>query len=223
MKRKILFLFFMVALVQSCIIYPYEPCRPPYPPNQPYPGGNPWWYTDSEDNNTPDSNDDPNGSNNNSQTDSVKNAPNDVPSNNSNGGNVKNDFTPSHRYDSTTIDGILTFNVYLGWNVEQKETLVILRDFSEFGGEIIFNIYTNNHYMSMYGFSKYDTDFYVFSNNPPYCGYSSYSLETMGICQYKMIIKENRTHTERHCSGYWACNDGSNFYTAFKVLLYQRF
>ena len=131
------------------------------------------------------------------------------------------DFVPTSKYEVDTINGVMTFNVYLGWAVGQMETVVLLRDYPATGGEIIFNIYTNNLSMSMYGFEKYRTDFYVFSSEPPYCGYSSYSIDTQGLCKYKMIIKENKTNAERFCSGYWACNDGGRFYSSFKIVLYQ--
>ena len=139
----------------------------------------------------------------------------------SNGEDTTESFVPTTNYEVATIDGVMTFNVYLGLAIDQMETTVLIRDFPAEGGEIIFNIYTNNLYMSMYGFEKYRTDFYTFSSEPPYCGYSSYSLDTQAVCNYKMIIIENKTGVERVCSGYWACNDGGSFYSLFRIVLYQ--
>ena len=130
-------------------------------------------------------------------------------------------FVPTSKYEVDTIAGVMVFNVYLGWPVGQMETVVLIRDFPSEGGEMIFNIYTNNLYMSMYGFEKYRTDFYTFSSEPPYCGYSSYSLDTQAVCKYKMIITANNTGYERSCIGYWACNDGGGFYSSFRIVLYQ--
>lgn len=215
MKNLLPILFLVLACLQSCVVRINNPDRPPTPP----PGGQPWWYDDTNGDNDDSShttdtiiviiNDDDTDNNDNTEPPT----PTDE--------DTTPDFVPTSKYEVDTVNGVMTFNVYLGWAVGQMETVVLIRDFPSEGGEIIFNIYTNNLSMSMYGFEKYRTDFYVFSSEPPYCGYSSYSLDTQGLCKYKMIIKENMTNAERFCSGYWACNDGGRFYSSFKIVLYQ--
>ena len=225
MKKIFPLLFFVVALVQSCIIRPCEPCRPPGPPPPP-PGGQPWWYSTENGNSKPDSTNEP--------INEPTNEPNDNPNDFDHGQPYKvyagenpealnPGFVPTCKYDSTYVDDILTFNVYLGWDVDQMETIVLLRDYSKLGGEIDFNIYTNNLSMSMYEFMKYEKEFYEFSSEPPYCGYSSYSLDTRPVCKYKLIVKENDTNSDRICHGYWSCNRPDGFYSQFKILLYQCF
>ena len=209
---KILFpiLFLVNACMQACVIRVNEPQRPPQPSDE-----QPWWTTDS------------NNVEADQPVDTIIVIPNDTTSTEEIEPPVSNEedstvnFVPTSKYEVDTINGVLTFNVYLGWAIGQMETSVLIRDFSAEGGEIIFNIYTNNLSMSMYGFSKYSKDFYIFSSEPPYCGYSSYSLDTQAICKYKMIITENDTSYERSCVGYWACNDGGRFYSLFRILLYQ--
>ncbi len=203
-------LFVLIAFLQACVIRVNEPQRPPQPPDE-----QPWWTTDS---------------NNVESNQTIDTIPAIIDEETDNDGTepptpAEEDstviFVPTTKYEVDTINGVLTFNVYLGWAVGQMETSVLIRDFPAEGGEIIFNIYTNNLSMSMYGFSKYSKDFYIFSSEPPYCGYSSYSLDTQAVCKYKMIITENDTGYERSCVGYWACNDGANFYSLFRILLYQ--
>ena len=205
---------FVVACLQSCVIYVNEPQQP----SDHLSGGQPWWYdTDSNKVNPGHTTDTitvviggGTGNENNEPEPTID--PDTIP-----------DFVPSSKYDVADVNGVLTFNVYLGWSIGATETTVLIRDYLQEGGEIIFNIYTNNMSVSMYGFSKYNTDFYVFSNEPPYCGYSSYSIDTQGVCKYKMIITENDTGAERVCVGYWACNNGGSFYSSFKIALYQSY
>lgn len=200
----------MVCL-QSCVLYVNEPQKPSHPS-----GGQPWW-------------EDTNGNNNNSNhtTDTTIVIIGDTTNNENNEPLTTNkpetipNFVPTSKYDVCTVNGVMVFDVYLGWSVGEMETVVLIRDFPSEGGEMIFNIYTNNLSMSMYGFEKYRTYFYTFSSEPPYCGFSSYSLDTQALCQYKMIITENNTGVERTCSGYWACNNGGGFYSSFKIVLYQ--
>lgn len=212
MKNHLFTLFLVVACLQSCVLYVNDPQRPTDYTG----GGKPWWN-------------DTTGNDNNSghTTDTIIVVVNDDTDNNNDESQISGNeeppqnFVPTSKYDVIKENGILTFNIYLGWRVGAMETAVMIRDFPAEGGEIFFNIYTNNLYMSMYGFSKYATDFYIFSDEPPYCGYSSYSLDTQPVCKYKMIITENNTGVERFCSGYWACNNGSSFYSSFKIILYQ--
>ena len=214
MKNRLPILFLLLACLQACVVRINEPQKPSNPSTPS--GGQPWW-------------EDANGNNNNSNhtTDTTiviigdtTNNENPEPQNTQESDTIPT-FVPTSKYDVCTVNGVMTFNVYLGWRVGEMETVVLIRDFPSEGGEIIFNIYTNNLSMSMYGFSKYSKDFYIFSSEPPYCGYSSYSLDTQAICKYKMIITENDTGYERSCVGYWACNDGANFYSLFRILLYQ--
>lgn len=210
MKKHISILLLVMACLQSCVLYVNEPQKPSRPS-----GGKVWWEeTDSNkvySGRTTDtiviSSDETGKVNNDPPT---TNKPETIPN-----------FIPTSKYDVCTVNGVMVFNVYLGWRVGDMETVVLIRDFPSEGGEMIFNIYTNNLSMSMYGFEKYRTDFYTFSGEPPYCGYSSYSLDTQAVCQYKMIVTRNNTGVERTCSGYWACNNGSNFYSSFKIVLYQ--
>jgi len=215
--KKIFTLLFAFICLQSCIVYVNDPDyhRPP----QGHPGGQCWWTDNNggscnggcEDENCPTCG----GSKRKNTTNPQGDVENDtVP---------LDEFVPIVRYDSCTVNGTLTFNVYLGWNVDQMNTIIMLKNWPVDGGEIIFNIYTNNMYMSMYGFEKYRKDFYWFSEDDVYCGYSSYSLDTKGIARYKMNITRNDTGYERSCYGYWACNNGSNFYSSFKVYLFQCF
>ena len=210
LKYHFIVLLLAIACLLSCVLRINNPNRPPLPP----PGGQPWWYDTDHSGRTMDTiiviiNDD--------ETDNDDNIAPPTPTDE----DTTPDFVPTSKYEVDTIDGVMTFNVYLGWAIDRMETVVLLRDYPAEGGEIIFNIYTNHLSMSMYGFEKYRTDFYVFFSEPPYCGYSSYSLDTQGLCKYKMIIKENMTNAERVCSGYWACNDGGRFYSSFKIVLYQ--
>ena len=202
-----------MACLQSCVLRVNEPQRPSYPSTPP--GGQPWWENTNGNNN----------SNHTTDTTIViigdtTNNENHEPQNTQEPDTIPT-FVPTSKYDVCTINGVMVFNVYLGWRVGEMETVVLIRDFPSEGGEIIFNIYTNNLSMSMYGFEKYRTDFYIFSNEPPYCGYSSYSLDTQAVCKYKMIVTRNNTGVERLCSGYWACNDGGGFYSSFKIVLSQ--
>lgn len=216
MKNLLPILLLVMACLQACIVRINEPQKPsnPFTPS----GGQPWW-------------EDANGNNNNSNhtTDTTiviigdtTNNENPEPQNTQEPDTIPH-FVPTSKYEVDTINGVMVFNVYLGWSVGEMETVVLIRDFPSEGGEMIFNIYTNNLSMSMYGFEKYRTDFYIFSNEPPYCGYSSYSLDTQAVCKYKMIITENNTGVERSCVGYWACNDGGRFYSLFRILLYQSY
>ena len=223
--RKFLTLLFLSTCLTSCLFFlePNPPCRPPQG-GKPG-GGQPWWTDNTNGNNNNGGNQNGNNPNDTTGT-SNNNGDNNDPNrrNTSNTGNgLPEDFVPTAKYDSCTIDGILTFNVYLGWNVGAIEEVVMLDDYPGIGGEIIFNIYTNNHYMSMYGFEKWRTDFYVFSSEEPYCGYSSYSLETKPICQYRMIIKKNDSNAERYCCGYWSSNYNAAYDGSFKIHLFQRF
>ena len=206
-------LLLVIACLQSCVLRVNEPQRPSYPST--HPGGQPWWENTNGNNN----------SNHTTDTTIViigdtTNNENHEPQNTQEPDTIPH-FVPTSKYEVDTINGVMTFNVYLGWSVGEMETVVLIRDFPSEGGEMIFNIYTNNLYMSMYGFEKFRTDFYTFSNEPPYCGYSSYSLDTQGVCKYKMIVTENNTGVERSCSGYWACNNGGGFYSSFKIVLFQ--
>lgn len=211
MKNLLPILLLVGACLQSCLLYVNEPQKPSHPS-----GGQPWW-------------EDTNGNNNNSNhpTDTTIVIIGDTTNNENNEPLTTNkpetipNFVPTSKYDVCTVNGVMVFNVYLGWRVGEMETVVLIRDFPSEGGEIFFNIYTNNLYMSMYGFEKYRTDFYTFSSEPPYCGYSSYSLDTQAVCKYKMIVTRNNTGVERLCSGYWACNNGGGFYSSFKIILYQ--
>ena len=210
MKKHFPILFVMIACLQACVFRGNEPQKPSRPS-----GGKVWWEeTDSNkvySGRTTDTivirSDETNNENNEPLT---TNKPETIPN-----------FVPTSKYDVCTVNGVMAFNVYLGWRVGEMETVVLIRDFPSEGGEIVFNIYTNNLSMSMYGFEKYRTDFYTFSSEPPYCGYSSYSLDTQAVCKYKMVITANNTGVERLCSGYWACNNGANFYSSFKIILYQ--
>lgn len=132
-------------------------------------------------------------------------------------------FTPTVRYDSCRVNGILTFNVYLGWNVGNLRTIIDLRGFPKKGGKIHFNIYTNNNPMSMYEFPKYDKTIGWFSEYEPYCGYNSYSLETKGICKYELNITRNETGCQRYYAGYWSSNNNSAMLGEFKIVLFQNF
>ncbi len=214
MKNLFPILFLLLACLQSCVIYVNEPQKPS---NQTNPsGGQPWWYdTDSDDVDS----DYPPDTIITIVGDTIKHEDNE-PSTPTEDDTTQN-FVPTSKYEVDTIAGVMVFNVYLGWPVGQMETAVLIRDFPSEGGEIIFNIYTNNLSMSMYGFEKYRTDFYIFSSEPPYCGYSSYSLDTQAVCKYKMIITANNTGFERSCIGYWACNNGGGFYSSFRIVLYQ--
>ena len=170
MKKLFTLLIFFTCL-QSCIVYVNEPDyrRPPHG----HQGSQEWWYDDSD---VP--NDD-------SCTcgDETCNTPcpvhHTLKSVNDNGEETTPDIeeeeeiVPTHKWDSCTVNGVLTFNVYLGWSIGKLEEAIMLKDYPVDGGEIVFNIYTNNHCMSMYGFEKWRTDFYVFSSKDPYCGYSS--------------------------------------------------
>ncbi len=214
MKNLLLILLLVIACLQSCVIYVNEPQKPS---NLPQPtGGQPWWYeTDSDDVDS----DYPPDTIITIVGDTTKHEDSEPPTPTED--DTTQNFVPTSKYEVDTIAGVMVFNVYLGWPVGQMETAVLIRDFPSEGGEIIFNIYTNNLYMSMYGFEKYRTDFYTFSSEPPYCGYSSYSLDTQALCQYKMIITANNTGVERSCIGYWACNNGGGFYSSFRIVLYQ--
>lgn len=211
MKPHSPILLLVMVCWQSCVLYVNEPQKSSHPS-----GGQPWW-------------EDTNGNNNNSNhtTDTTIVIIGDTTNNENNEPLTTNkpetipNFVPTSKYEVCTVNGVTAFNVYLGWLVGEMETVVLIRDFPSEGGEMIFNIYTNNLYMSMYGFEKYRTDFYTFSSEPPYCGYSSYSLATQALCKYKMIVTQNNTGVERICSGYWACNNGANFYSSFKIILYQ--
>ena len=208
-------MFFVIACLQSCVLYVNDPQKPS---DQSPSGGQPWWNDTDSTNVASDHASDTVVVNAGEEMGSGNNEP-QIPT-----PNVEEptpDFVPTSKYDVTNVNGVMTFDVYLGWSIGAMETTILIRDFSAEGGEMIFNIYTNNLYMSMYGFEKFRTDFYTFSSEPPYCGYSSYSLDTQSICRYKMIITENNTGVERFCSGYWACNNGSGFYSSFKILLYQ--
>lgn len=214
MKNLLPILLLVMACLQACVVRINEPQRPSNPTNPS--GGQPWW-------------EDTNGNNNNSNhtTDTTiviigdtTNNENPEPQNTQEPDTIPT-FVPTSKYDVCTINGVMVFNVYLGWRVGEMETVALIRDFPSEGGEIIFNIYTNNLSMSMYGFEKFRTDFYTFSNEPPYCGYSSYSLDTQALCQYQIIVTANNTGVERLCSGYWACNDGGGFYSSFKIVLSQ--
>lgn len=209
MIKRLSILLLAIACLQSCIFYVLEPQGPQQPDRQP------WWYDTINDNN-----------NSGRTTDTIivivddneedeVNEPQTPPEEDPMAG-----FVPTSKYEVMIVNGVLTYNVYLGWNIGKTETTVSIRDFPAEGGEIIVNIYTNNRSMSMYGFSKYSKDFYIFSSEPPYCGYSSYSIDTKGICRYKMVITENDTGSVRYCSGYWACNDGA-FYSLFRIVLDQ--
>lgn len=214
MKNLFPILLLVVACLQSCVIYVNEPQKPSNPP-QPT-GGQPWWYdTDSDDVDS----DYPPDTIITIVGDTTKHEDSEPPTPTED--DTTQNFVPTSKYEVDTIAGVMVFNVYLGWPVGQMETAVLIRDFPSEGGEIIFNIYTNNLYMSMYGFEKYRTDFYIFSGEPPYCGYSSYSLDTQAVCKYKMIITANNTGYERSCIGYWACNNGGGFYSSFRIVLYQ--
>lgn len=204
----------VVACLQSCVIYVNEPQKPSNPP-QPT-GGQPWWYDIDS---TNDDSDYPPDTIITIVSDTTKHEDSEPPTPTED--DTTQNFVPTSKYEVDTIAGVMVFNVYLGWPVGQMETAVLIRDFPSEGGEIIFNIYTNNLYMSMYGFEKYRTDFYTFSSEPPYCGYSSYSLDTQAVCKYKMIITANNTGYERSCIGYWACNNGGGFYSSFRIVLYQ--
>lgn len=231
MKKIFPFLFLAIALTQSCIIIT-EPRWPSSPP-QTYPGGQPWVYNTDDDNNETDNDTQDNGTN--SNTNSGTSNGSNGNSNNSNqdqtyvlypGENpeaLKPGFIPTCKYETTYVDGILTFNVYLGWSIDRMETIIPIYNFPKCGGEIVFNIYTNNRSMLMYEFKKYLKHIYEFSSEPPYCGYSSYSLDIRPICKYKLIVKENNTNSERDdCHGYWSCNLGG-FYSKFGINLYQCF
>lgn len=214
MKNLLPILLLVVACLQSCVIYVNEPQKPSNPTNPS--GGQPWWYdTDSDDVDS----DYPPDTIITIVGDTTKHEDSEPPTPTED--DTTQNFVPTSKYEVDTIAGVMVFNVYLGWPVGQMETAVLIRDFPSEGGEIIFNIYTNNLYMSMYGFEKYRTDFYIFSSEPPYCGYSSYSLDTQAVCKYKMIITANETGHERSCVGYWACNDGGGFYSSFRIVLYQ--
>lgn len=214
MKNLLPILLLITACLQSCVIYVNEPQKPSNPP-QPT-GGQPWWYdTDSDDVDS----DYPPDTIITIVGDTTKHEDSEPPTPTED--DTTQNFVPTSKYEVDTIAGVMVFNVYLGWPVGQMETAVLIRDFPSEGGEIIFNIYTNNLYMSMYGFEKYRTDFYIFSSEPPYCGYSSYSMDTQAVCKYKMIITANNTGYERSCIGYWACNDGGGFYSSFRIVLYQ--
>lgn len=214
MKNQFSTFLFVIACLQACVVRINNPDRPPTPP----PGGQPWWYdTDDEDDNSDQTTDTITviiGDDTDDEDDEPE-TPTEP--------DTISDFVPTSKYEVTNIDGVLTFDVYLGWSIGAMNTSVLIRDFSPEGGEMVFNIYTNNLSMSMYGFEKWRKDFYTFSSEPPYCGYSSYSLDTQPVCKYKMIIKENNIGEERFCSGYWACNNGGSFYSSFKIILYQNF
>lgn len=211
MKNLLSILFLLSACLQSCVMYVNDPQQPSTPN-----GRQPWW-NDSDSskvnsNQTTDTISIGNGTNSENNAPQPSPEPDSVP-----------DFVPTSRYEAANVNGVLTFNVYLGWSIGAMETAVLIRDFPAEGGEMIFNIYTNHLSMSMYGFEKFRNDFYIFSDEPPYCGYSSYSLDTQSICKYKMTITPNNTGAKRFCSGYWACNDGSGFYSSFKIILYQSY
>lgn len=219
----------VVALTQSCIIIT-EPRWPSSPPPT-HPGGQPWVYGTDNDNDETNGDTQDNGTNSNSNG-GTSNGSNGN-SNNTNqeqtyglypGENaeaLKPGFIPTCKYETTYVDGILTFNVYLGWSVDRMETIIPIYNFPKCGGEIVFNIYTNNRSMSMYEFNRNLKYFYEFSSEPPYSGYSSYSLDTRPICKYKLIVKKNNTNSERLCHGYWSCNGG--VYSKFGINLYQCF
>lgn len=214
MKNLFPILLLVIACLQSCVIYVNEPQKPSNPTNPT--GGQPWWYdTDSDDVDS----DYPPDTIITIVGDTTKHEDSEPPTPTED--DTTQNFVPTSKYEVDTIAGVMVFNVYLGWPVGQMETAVLIRDFPSEGGEIIFNIYTNNLYMSMYGFEKHRTDFYIFSSEPPYCGYSSYSLDTQAVCKYKMIITANNTGVERSCIGYWACNNGGGFYSSFRIVLYQ--
>ena len=214
MKNHFPILLLVIACLQSCVFYVIEPQGPQQPDRQP------WWYdtdTVKDNNNSGRTTDTVIVVVDNPVDDKTKNGDNEPQT--STDEETTSDFVPTTKYEVTTENGVLTYNVYLGWSIGKMETFEMIRDFSAYGGEIIFNIYTNYRSMSMYGFSKYDKDFYIFSSEPPYCGYSSFSMDKKGICKYKMIITENDTGVERSCSGYWSCNEG--LYSAFHIVLYQ--
>ena len=211
MKKLFAILFLVAACLQSCVIYINDPHDPSNPP-----GGQPWWEDTDDDNDNSDQTTDTISVIIDNETDDN----NDNPEPTTNPDTIP-EIVPTSRYEVTNVNGVLTFSVYLGWSIGAMETSVMISDYPSEGGEIFFDIYTNNMSVSMYGFSKYATDFYVFSNEPPYSGYSSYSLDTQGLCKYKMIIKENDTGEERCCVGYWACNNGGSFYASFRLILYQ--
>lgn len=212
MKKLFTILFFVVACLQSCVFYIIDPQGPSQPSD---------WQPRMRD--TIGDIENPG-----QKTDSVIASPKDTviviyePPTSTDDDPIP-DFVPTSKYDSINENGVMTFNVYLGWNVSPNKPVVMIRDFPSYGGVMFFNIYTNNKSMSMYGFEKFRKDFYTFSDEPPYCGYDSYSIDTKSVCRYKMIITPNNTGEERVCVGYWACNDGGYFYSSFKIILSQSY